>query len=376
MKVLITGANGFIGRNLCQVLSERSDVEVVSYTRLNSVEALPSLLSGVEFVIHLAGVNRPIDSSQFETDNHTLTELLCAATARESDVKGRPIPMVFASSIQAQLNDSLYAQSKRAAEESVFAASREHGFPAHVFRLPNVFGKWCRPNYNSVVATFCWNVARGIPLEIHDPRSALSLVYIDDVVGRFVQLIDGRPPHRDGSGFELVEPRYQSTVGAIADHLRQFRDSRNTLEIGDVGAGFLRALYATYLSYLPEDDFAYLLNEHVDERGRFVEILRTARSGQFSYFTAAPGITRGGHYHHTKVEKFLVVRSRARFRFVHVQDHRTYEIVVDGKKPEIVETIPGWAHSITNIGDEELVVMLWASEVFDATRPDTYQHRT
>ena len=242
MKILVTGIDGFIGRNLRQRLAERSDIEVVSFTSSNTIEALPDLLSGVDFVVHLAGANRPIDPSQFMTANYALTESLCAAVAREADATGRRIPILFASSIQAELNDSPYAQSKRAAEEVLLAAVREYGLPIHIFRLPNVFGKWCRPNYNSVVATFCWNTARGLPLDIRDSSAPLTLVYIDDVVERFVQLMVAGTSVVDANGFELIGPQYQSTVGAIADHIRQFRESRSTLKMAEVGVGFLRAL--------------------------------------------------------------------------------------------------------------------------------------
>lgn len=375
MKVLVTGADGFIGRNLSQRLAERRDIDLVSCTRENAVAELPDLLRGIEFVVHLAGANRPADPSEFSRVNHALTEALCAAVAREAASGDRRIPILLTSSIQAAHGDGPYALSKRAAEDAVRACARDHGFPAHIFRLPNVFGKWCRPNYNSVVATFCWNTARGKPLEIHDPSAPLTLVYVDDVVDSFIRLLDGADAVVDDEGFAMVEPRYRTTVGALADHIRAFPESRTTLETAEVGTGFLRALHATYLSYLRETDFAYPLTKHTDARGRFVEVLKTPASGQFSYFTAGPGVTRGGHYHHTKAEKFLVMRGQARFRFRHVQDGRVHEIVTDGEKPEVVETVPGWAHDITNIGTEELLVMLWASEVFDRSRPDTYAHQ-
>ena len=300
MKVLVTGANGFIGRNLCQRLAERPDVVVVPLTRGTAIEALPELLSGVDFVIHLAGANRPADPSQFRTVNQELTESLCAAVVREADAAGRRIPILLASSLQVERVESDYARSKRAAEQAVQVAGRDHGLPVHVFRLPNVFGKWCRPNYNSVVATFCWNLARGLPIDVHDPAARLILVYIDDVVERFIELLDGAPPAVDSAGFAMIEPQYTCMVGEIAGHIRRFRETRTTLIPGEVGAGFLRALYATYLSYLPEEDFVYRLRERADAGGRFVEVLKTRSSGEVSYFTVAPGITRGGHYHHTR----------------------------------------------------------------------------
>lgn len=376
MKVLVTGASGFIGRNLCQHLAERADIEVVSFTSEDAIQALPDRLSGIEFVVHLAGANRPLDLSDFMASNHALTELLCDAVAREASASGRKIPILYSSSIQAELNDSPYAQSKRAAEQALTDASEQHAIPIHIFRLPNVFGKWCRPNYNSVVATFCWNIARGLPIEIRDADAPLTLVYIDDVVERFTQLLDGSPGVVDANGFELIGPQYQTTVGRLAEHIQQFRESRSTLTASHVGTGFLRALNATYLSYLPEEDFAYSLKEYADARGKFVEVLKTPENGQFSYFTAVPGVTRGGHYHHTKAEKFLVLKGRARFRFRHILDGRVREVVTSGEQSQIVEIVPGWAHDITNIGTDELIVMLWANEVFDPQRPDTYSHAT
>lgn len=376
MKVVVTGAHGFIGRNLCQRLTERSDIEVIRFTSEDAIQALPDRLVGTEFVIHLAGANRPSDPLDFMASNHALTEHLCDAVVRESQATGRKIPILYTSSIHAEHDDGLYAQSKRAAEQALFATSEKSAVPIHIFRLPNVFGKWCRPNYNSVVATFCWSIARGIPIEIRDPAAPLTLVYIDDVVDRFIRLLDRSGPAVNASAFEVIRPQYQTTVGRLADDIRAFRQSRTSLITAHVGTGFLRALHATYLSYLPEEDFVYSLKEHADGRGKFVEILKTPENGQFSYFTAVPGVTRGGHYHHTKAEKFLVLRGRARFRFRHIQDGRVSEVVTSGERSQIVETVPGWAHDITNIGTDELIVMLWANEVFDPERPDTYSHAT
>jgi UDP-2-acetamido-2,6-beta-L-arabino-hexul-4-ose reductase len=242
----------------------------------------------------------------------------------------------------------------------------------HVFRLPNVFGKWCRPHYNSAVATFCHNIARDLPIEVHNPQAPLSLVYIDDVVNRFVQIMDGAEPMIGPDGFSSVQPQYTTSVGELAQLLRAFRTSRDTLLTERVGTGLVRALYATYVSYLPVEAFAYGLSSHVDRRGMFVEMLKTPDCGQFSFFTAHPGVTRGGHYHHSKTEKFLVIKGQALFRFRHMQTGQTHQIVTTGQEPQVVETVPGWTHDITNTGQDELVVMLWANEIFDRSRPDTY----
>lgn len=371
MKVLITGAGGFVGKNLCQALSERAGVEIAAFESRNSVAQLPELLRGVDFVFHLAGVNRPQDPKDFAVGNLELTQSLCNALVGEIESTGKKIPVVLTSSIQAE-RDNPYGQSKRGAEAAVFAVARSHGVPAHVFRLPNVFGKWCRPNYNSAVATFCHNIARGLPIEVRDPAAALTLVYIDDLVARFIELLDGADAALDVDGFAVMTPQYSTTVGEVADLIVRFKESRKTLLTERVGTGLVRALYATYVSYLPTEEFKYSVARHGDARGVFVEMLRTPDSGQFSYFTAHPGVTRGGHYHHSKTEKFLVIKGHARFKFRHILTGETYEMTTNGEAAEIVETAPGWTHDITNIGEDEMVVMLWANEIFDRARPDTY----
>ena len=516
--VLITGADGFVGQNLQLHLAERADVAVRRFTRANTLAELPALLQGVDWVFHLAGVNRPQDPTEFTTGNADLTQALCDALA----ARGRRVPVVYTSSTQAAL-DNPYGRSKRAAEDALFALQREHAVPVHVFRLPNVFGKWARPHYNSAVATFCHNTARGLPIQVNDPAAPLTLVHVDDVVARFLQLLDGadaastptpslrgaegdaaiqpgasaataastptaappasavtgsprfarddgnypslrggeadaaiqsgastaaaastataaptsgapldrhaslamtNPPSlrgaagdaaiqsgastaaaastatgtvaspasaaldrhglrprddgvADGAGddkptFDTVTPHYTTTVGEVARLIQAFAASRDNLLTERVGTGLVRALYATYVSYLPVESFAYPVPMHGDARGVFVEMLRTPDCGQFSFFTAHPGITRGGHYHHSKTEKFLVIQGQARFKFRHMQTGQVHELVTDGARAQIVETVPGWTHDITNIGTDPLVVMLWANELFDRDKPDTF----
>ncbi len=364
MKVLITGANGFIGKNLVAHLAERKDVEIKRFTRDDSVESLPGLVSEADFVFHLAGVNRPEDPSEFASGNTDLTRSLCEAIAGSC----RQVPLVYTSSIHAE-RDNPYGASKKAAEQALSELASANGSAVHVFRLPNVFGKWARPDYNSAVATFCHNIARGLPVQINDPLAPISLVYIDDVIECFVSLMEGK---REGQQLMDVEPQYSITVGELAAQLEIFRDSRQTLTTEAVGTGLTRALYSTYLSYLPPASFTYAVPKHGDERGVFVEMLKTKDSGQFSFFTAHPGITRGGHYHHSKTEKFLVIKGQACFRFRHIVTGEFYELFTSGEEPVIVETVPGWTHDITNVGDGEMVVMLWANEIFDRERPDTY----
>jgi UDP-2-acetamido-2,6-beta-L-arabino-hexul-4-ose reductase len=362
MRVLVTGSGGFIGRNLTLRLTERG-IGWVGFTRGQDVGELPALVASADAVVHLAGVNRPADPAEFEAVNVGLTEALCDAMRNA----GQRVPLIVASSAQVQA-DNLYGRSKRGAEEAVDALSRESGCPVAVYRLPGVFGKWCRPDYNSVVATFCHRIPRGMPIRVDDPSAPLRLVYVDDVVAAFMADLAG-----GWSGFRHAEvaPVYSTTVGELERRIRGFGEQRTNLMLDRVGEGFLRALHATYLSYLPPEQFTYSLMGHSDPRGRFTEMLRTPDCGQMSYFTAGPGVTRGGHYHHSKSEKFLVVSGEARFRFRHVLSGETHEVTVSGSVPQVVETVPGWAHDVTNIGPGELVVMLWASEVFDPSRPDT-----
>lgn len=370
-RVLVTGANGFIGKNLVVRLRELPRFAVAEFVRGDDVAALPQLLAQADAVVHLAGENRPADPNAFEQVNTGLTVAICNAIAAQVASGGRRVPLVFASSTQAE-RDNPYGQSKLAAEHAVKALAHDAGNPAAVFRLPGVFGKWCKPNYNSVVATFCHNIARGLPVQINDPSASLQLVYVDDVVASLVAAVDSMLlPNAAGVSQGVVAPLYNTTLGELAAQIQAFGDCRTSLMSERVGTGLVRALYATYVSYLPNDRFAYEVQQHADPRGVFVEMLKTPDSGQFSYFTAHPGITRGGHYHHTKTEKFLVIKGTGLFRFRHLLTDEHFELTTSGDKPQVVDTIPGWVHDITNTGQDELVVMLWANEVFDHTNPDT-----
>jgi UDP-2-acetamido-2,6-beta-L-arabino-hexul-4-ose reductase len=371
MRVLITGANGFIGKNLQLHLAERKDVQVLCFTRANSPSDLPAILQGVDFVFHLAGINRPQDPHEFTIGNTDLTKTLCDSLCAVAATTGKVIPVVYSSSSQAAL-DNPYGQSKQGAEDALLAARLSHHIPVHIFRLPNVFGKWCKPNYNSVVATFCHNTARGLPILVNDSAAAVTLVYVDDLIAQFMQLLDGAEAAVNTDGFAAVAVQYSATVGELAQQIQSFKDSRETLTIPRVGQGLTRALYATYVSYLPVESFAYSVPQYADQRGVFVEMLKTPDAGQFSFFTAHPGITRGGHYHHSKTEKFLVIKGQACFKFRHMQTGQTFELSTAGDKAQIVATVPGWTHDITNVGADEMIVMLWANEVFDRTKPDTF----
>lgn len=359
--VIVTGADGFIGRNLRLRLSELDGWSVLPLTRESSPESWADAFRRGDAVVHLAGVNRPDDPADFAGNDTSVAAVIDAMRAA-----GRRVPVVLASSIKAGENSD-YGASKLAAEQRLLAAANADGVAAAVVRLPNVFGKWCRPNYNSAVATFCHNIARDLPVRVDDPAAVLTLVYVDDVIDGFVRLI------ADGfaTGQYEIGPVHRMTVGAVLEQIRGFRADRDQNLIAEVGQGLTRALYATYVSYLPVEAFSYPIAAHRDPRGAFSEMLKTRTSGQFSYFNALPGVTRGGHYHHTKTEKFLIVHGRARFRFRNMMTGETHEILTSADRPEIVETIPGWAHDVTNIGDDVMVSLLWANEIFDRTRPDT-----
>lgn len=366
-RVLVTGARGFIGKNIVVRLGELSGYRVKSFVRGDDSNSLGALVAAADAIIHLAGENRPADESQYAEVNAGLTARLCDAVAQEAQANGRKVPLLFASSAQVD-KDNAYGRSKLAAEQKVAALADTTGNPCVVYRLPGVFGKWCKPHYNSVVATFCHQLARDLPITINDPSAMIKLAYVDDVVSELISALKSSAP---GLKHRAVEPVYEITLGALASQIKAFSDCRSTLQTERVGTGLVRALYATYVSYLPNEKFEYEVPQHSDPRGTFVEMLKTPDSGQFSYFTAHPGVTRGGHYHHSKTEKFLVIKGEALFRFRHLLTNEIQEIRASGGNPKVVDTIPGWVHDITNIGDEEMVVMLWANENFDRDSPDT-----
>ena len=365
MKIGITGAGGFIGRNLVQRLSELEDIEIIPFTRTDSKSKLEVLVQVSDWIFHLAGINRPETEDEFTTGNIGLTQQLANFLIKHD----KKTPIVLSSSIQAEL-DNPYGQSKLGAEEALIEYSNKTGGTAHIYRLPNVFGKWSRPNYNSVVSTFCNNILNDLPISINNPEANINLVYIDDVIDAFIELMQAKTG-KAGEQYSTVTPTYKITVGQLAGQLQAFKNSRDNLTVEHVGTGLTRALYSTYISYMRPEQFSYVVPEYADERGKFAEIIKTKESGQFSFFTARPGITRGGHYHHSKNEKFIVLSGEALFSFRHVQTNEYYEKKTTGEVTEVVETIPGWSHDIKNIGETELVVMLWANEIFDREAPDT-----
>lgn len=363
MKIVVTGAKGFIGKNLCVMLREHGYQDIVEVDRETSQEMLAKYLSEADFVYHLAGINRPKDDVEFQLGNADLTCFIAEQLKQSS----KQVPLVVSSSTQAE-RDNAYGQSKLLAEKAVEQYGNDTDSAYYIYRFPNVFGKWCKPNYNSFVATFCYNTLNGLDITINDSLAQVTLVYIDDVCHSLISLLDGSV----NSGFKTVLPEYPTTVGEVADLLLAFKESRGNLITENVGTGLYRALYSTYLSYMSPEQFSYAIPSYGDERGVFSEMLKTKEAGQFSFFTAHPGITRGGHYHHTKNEKFLVVKGKALFKFEHIATGERYELQTDSSSPRIVETVPGWSHDITNIGDEEMIVMLWANEIFDREAPDTF----
>lgn len=384
MNVLITGANGFVGRNLTQRLYALRDGrdrtrpalridEVLLYTRETAPETLAAYCRSADFVVHLAGVNRPQDPEEFTTGNTDLTRTLLAQL-RQS---GNRCPVLLASSIQASLTGryagSPYGQSKRAAEALLRAYSEQTGAQGLIYRFPNLFGKWCRPNYNSVVATFCHNIARDMPITVSDPAAELELVYIDDLVDELLDAMEGHP-HRADAGYFRVPVSHPVTLGEIVRLLRSFHDQPQTLLLPQIPDGsFAKKLYSTYLSYLPPEKVAFPLKMNVDARGSFTELLKTDACGQVSVNITKPGVTKGQHWHNSKWEFFIVVAGSGLIRERRIGSDEVIEFAVSGERIEAVHMLPGYTHDIINLSDtEDLVTVMWANERFDPEHPDTY----
>jgi UDP-2-acetamido-2,6-beta-L-arabino-hexul-4-ose reductase len=363
MQLLVTGSKGFIGKNLLVELSSNKSYTIDSFNRGDSFDALESKILEADAIIHLAGENRPSDSESFDIGNHQLTKFICEIIEKLK----KKIPIIFSSSIQAgEINP--YGESKLAAEKVLLQLQKRTGCPVSIYRLPGVFGKWSKPNYNSVVATFCFNIANQLPIQISDSNKSIRLVYIDDVIKSFMSTLNSTQAPKK---WVSVEPDYIITLGELANQLNCFFDSRHTLVSERVGTGLTRALYSTYLSFLAPDQFTYTIPFFPDERGVFAEALKTKDSGQFSFFTTLPGVTRGQHFHHSKSEKFFIIKGQARFRFRNLITNERFEILASSDECKVVETIPGWVHDITNVGENEMIAMLWANEIFDRDEPDT-----
>lgn len=366
MKILVTGAKGFIGKNLVLELKNRGYEEVYEYDADSSPEALRTYTKDCGFVFHLAGVNRPDKESEFMEGNFGFTSVLLESLKKYKN----PAPVLITSSIQA-LEDNPYGKSKRAGEELMLQYQKETGAPVFIYRLQNVFGKWCRPNYNSVVATFCHNIAHDIPIVVNDTERSMNLVHIDDVVSTFISAMHGSEnPAKDGLYYVMAV--HVVKLGELARLISSFRESRTSLMIPAMDELLVRKLYSTYLSYLPTDHFSYPLKMNEDQRGSFTEFVKSDDRGQVSVNVSRPGITKGNHWHHSKNEKFLVVSGEGIIRFRRVGGDEVIEYKVSGEKLEVVDIPPGYTHNITNTGTSDLVTIMWANELFDPGYPDTY----
>ena len=365
MKILVTGANGFIGRNLITTLKCRGYDDIFEYDLGVGEDVLETACREAEFVFHLAGVNRPERDEEFVSGNTNFTACLLGLLR----AAGNASPVLFTSSIQA-VRDNPYGRSKSDCEDIAFSHASQNASEVYVYRLLNVFGKWCRPNYNSVVATFCYNVSRDLPLRIDNPDAELRLVYIDNVVEEFIAALNGAAA-RDGK-YCAVSTGHSIKLGELASKLTSFQDGRKCLFVPPLYTAFDRALYATWLSYLPHDDVSYALDLKTDERGCLAEFIKSDGSGQMFVSKTKPGITRGNHWHHTKCEKFIVISGSGTIRLRAIDGAEIIERPVSGDAPEVVDILPGYTHSITNTGGTEMITLFWASEIFDTARPDTY----
>jgi UDP-2-acetamido-2,6-beta-L-arabino-hexul-4-ose reductase len=364
MKVLVTGSKGFIGSNLCLFLPGRNH-EVFEYDLGVSDEELKRSISACDCIVHLAGINRPLKPEEFIDGNVNLTKKILDLVVKT----GSKAPIIFSSSIQAAL-DNPYGRSKKAAEDEIFAFAKERSHPVYVYRLYNAFGKWCRPNYNSVVATFCNSVANDLPLKINEDAPAIDFVYIDDIISEFSKVIEGGV--EPSLEIKYVEPHYSVKLEDVANALYSFKKSRENLLIPELKNGFYKKLYSTYLSYLPKDQFAYDLNPHSDQRGSFTEVFKTNDFGQVSVNVSHPGITKGNHYHMSKNEKYLVVAGICEIKLRKVGTDKIISYTCSGKDSRVVDIPPGYTHSITNIGSDDSVTIMWANELYDPKNSDTY----
>jgi UDP-2-acetamido-2,6-beta-L-arabino-hexul-4-ose reductase len=359
--VAVTGAAGFIGRNLVVRLEELGH-DVRPITRATPRREVEATLGAADVVFHLAAAIRPLDSMEF------LRSVAYANDVAGAVARSGRRPLVVLSSSRKSGEDTGFGRSALACEDAFFRLAARGEATVAVYRLPNTFGKWARPNYNSCVATFCHNLARDLPIRIDDPAAPLSLLYVDDLIEQWRALIV-QPP--ETSGYLEASQVHDTTVGDLAATIEAFAEGRRSGRVENVASGLERALYATFVAALPAEAFSYPLQTHTDPRGSFAEVLKTREGGQVSVLTAEPGVTRGGHYHHSKVEKFLVVHGHARFRFRHILNGETWELMTSAERPVVVETIPGWTHDITNVGNGVMVSLLWANEIFDRSRPDT-----
>jgi UDP-2-acetamido-2,6-beta-L-arabino-hexul-4-ose reductase len=365
MKILVTGANGFVGKNLIAELNNKGYNDIIEVTRETDCSLLEKYTNECDFVFHLAGVNRPNDENEFMEGNFGFTSKLLELLKKQNN----KAPVLLTSSIQAD-KDNLYGRSKKAGEDLLFNYYSETNAKVYVYRLPNLFGKWSKPNYNTVVATFCHNIASGLDIQVNNPNAMLNLCYIDDVLDEFLRALEGKATMQDD--FCVVPVTHNIKLGELADLIMSFKESRNNLNIPNMEDDLSKKLYSTYLSFLPEDQFSYDLKMNCDDRGSFTEFMRTPERGQVSVNVSKPGITKGNHWHHTKNEKFLVVSGEGVIRFRRIGSDEIIEYNVSGEKLQVIDIPTGYTHSIVNVGENDLVTVMWANECFDPEKPDTY----
>ena len=365
MKILITGASGFIGKNLQAELKNRNYTNILIFETDTDISLLDEYCKVADFVFHLAGVNRPKEQSDYMKGNYEFTSTV---TKRLKQYNNK-CPIIFSSSIQAAF-PNLYGKSKKSAEKLLIDYSEETGVKILIYRLPNVFGKWCKPNYNSAVATFCHNIARGVPIRINDSNAIMNLVYIDDVVKKMVDDME-EEESRNGI-FAEVTPVYAVSLGEVVELIESFKKSRELCLIPNMSNEFIRKLYSTYLSYIPEKEFNYELKMLSDERGSFTEYIKMESGGQVSVNISKPGMVKGNHWHQTKSEKFLVVNGEGVIRFRRIDSDEVVEYFVSGRKLEVIDVPVGYTHNIENLGNDDMVTLIWANEIFDPDQTDTY----
>jgi len=365
MKILVTGSKGFIGKNLIVSLKEKGYTNILEYDKDSEKEMLENYCIESDIIYHLAGSNRPKEISDFSDTNIGLTEEIINYLEKHN----RNCPIVFASSIQAE-KENPYGMSKKEAENVLFEYGTRTNTKIMIYRFPNVFGKWCRPNYNSVIATFCYNIARGLPISINEPAKVMELVYIDDLVNELLLCLTGEQHEKDKYCF--VPITYSITLKNIADNIENFRKIRTTKDIPDLSSSIISKLYSTYISYIPQNEFSYELDMHIDTRGSFTEFLKTLDKGQISVNISKPGIIKGNHWHHSKTEKFLVVYGQGIIRLRQIDSKETIQYLVNGEKLTVVDIPPGYTHNIENLGNSDMVTIMWVNEVFDPKHPDTF----
>lgn len=363
MKVLVTGANGFIGKNLCSHLKIVEDIELIPFTSNDDFSKLENEIANADFIFHLAGVNRPKNLSEFYVGNTDLTKAIVDAMVSK---KSNAV-LVFASSIQAE-RDNDYGRSKLLSENYIKGTLKKF----YIYRLHNVFGKWCKPNYNSVIATFCYNIAHDQDIRITDKKTELTLIYIDDICAEFKNLIFGKKPCDMVEHICFINPRYNISLGYIAEQLYQFKASMESIFVPNTGNEFIKKLYSTYTSYLPFEKQCMTAIKHTDERGSFSELIKSNECGQVSFSVSKPAVIRGNHYHHTKIERFIVIKGKAKISFRHIIDGTRETMFVDERDIKIITIPVGWTHAIENIGDNDMILLIWCNELFDKENPDTY----